>query len=58
LIQRNEGRILAAHPRRTDIAGGFFMSADWIYVIAVASGVGAFSVLLFFMTIYAPGPKR
>jgi len=34
------------------------MSADWIYVIAVASGVGAFSVLLFFMTIYAPGPKR
>jgi len=34
------------------------MSADVIYVIAVTSGVGVFAALLFFMSIYSPGPKR
>jgi hypothetical protein len=34
------------------------MDAEWLYLIGVTAVMGVFALVLFYMTVYAPGPKR
>lgn len=34
------------------------MEAEWIYLTAITAGLGVFAGVLFYMSIYAPGPRR
>jgi hypothetical protein len=34
------------------------MDAEWIYLIGATTLMGAFALVLFIMSVHAPGPKR
>ena len=51
-------RILVQDSIMEDGQGRRTMEAEWIYLTAITAGLGVFAGVLFYMSIYAPGPHR
>ena len=49
---------LSTMPPLESIEGDTFMDMEWYYLIGATTIMGAFAVVLFIMSIYAPGPKK